>query len=190
MAADAGESHRTGPGVEPRDFSARRAGPKHHGRLARQVAEGITTSHPTRRAEASQRLSRRDLVMSDDYKVDGLSNAKVRALGKRAREYMKLADKDQAVSFSHKTEALRDSASRASRIRFPIGTPRSWPLRQAGGPQSAGVLPSPNSLSTAFTPPAKKSEKCNPCVRYECHLCLGPLTRENKPAQASRGWNL
>src|SRR4029077_19431883 len=29
---------------------------------------------------------------------------------------------DQAVSFSHKTEALRDSASRASRIRFPIGT--------------------------------------------------------------------
>jgi hypothetical protein len=32
--------------------------------------------------------------MSDDYKVDGLSNAKVRALGKRAREYLKLADKD------------------------------------------------------------------------------------------------
>jgi hypothetical protein len=32
--------------------------------------------------------------MSDDYKVDGLSNAKVRAFGKRAREYLKLADKD------------------------------------------------------------------------------------------------
>jgi hypothetical protein len=32
--------------------------------------------------------------MSDDYKVDGLSNAKIRALGKRAREYLKLADKD------------------------------------------------------------------------------------------------
>jgi len=29
---------------------------------------------------------------------------------------------DQAVSFSHKTEALRNSASCASRIRFPIGT--------------------------------------------------------------------
>jgi len=29
---------------------------------------------------------------------------------------------DQAASFSHETEALRDSASRTSRIRFPIGT--------------------------------------------------------------------
>src|SRR5215831_2056313 len=29
---------------------------------------------------------------------------------------------DQAVSFSHETEALRDSASRTSRIRFPTGT--------------------------------------------------------------------
>jgi IrrE N-terminal-like domain len=32
--------------------------------------------------------------MSDDYKVDGLSNAKVRALGKHVREYLKLADND------------------------------------------------------------------------------------------------
>src|SRR6476469_2516389 len=30
---------------------------------------------------------------------------------------------DQAASFSHKAEALRDSASVASRIRFPTGTP-------------------------------------------------------------------
>ena len=29
---------------------------------------------------------------------------------------------DQAASFSHKAEALRDSASVASRIRFPTGT--------------------------------------------------------------------
>jgi hypothetical protein len=29
---------------------------------------------------------------------------------------------DHAASFSHKTETLRDSASRASRIRFPTGT--------------------------------------------------------------------
>src|SRR5215469_6514760 len=29
---------------------------------------------------------------------------------------------DQAASFSHETEALRDSASRTSRIRFPTGT--------------------------------------------------------------------
>src|ERR1700757_2187831 len=29
---------------------------------------------------------------------------------------------DQAASFSHKAEALRDSASAASRIRFPTGT--------------------------------------------------------------------
>src|SRR4051812_18649297 len=29
---------------------------------------------------------------------------------------------DQAASFPHKTEASRDSASRASRIRFPTGT--------------------------------------------------------------------
>ena len=29
---------------------------------------------------------------------------------------------DQAASFSHRAEALRDSASVASRIRFPTGT--------------------------------------------------------------------
>src|SRR5215472_2761506 len=29
---------------------------------------------------------------------------------------------DQAASFSHETEALRDTASRTSRIRFPAGT--------------------------------------------------------------------
>ena len=29
---------------------------------------------------------------------------------------------DQAANFSHKAEALRDSASVASRIRFPTGT--------------------------------------------------------------------
>src|SRR6266702_1901288 len=32
--------------------------------------------------------------MSDDYKVDGLSNAEIRALGKRARKYLGLSDKD------------------------------------------------------------------------------------------------
>jgi hypothetical protein len=55
------------------------------------------------------------------------------------------------------------------------GRPRSWPPHREGGPQSAGVLPLPNSLSTASTPPAQKSEKCYPCVRAKCHLCLGPL---------------
>jgi hypothetical protein len=33
---------------------------------------------------------------------------------------------DQAASFSHKAEALRDSASAASRIRFPTGTPSEY----------------------------------------------------------------
>ena len=35
---------------------------------------------------------------------------------------------DQAVSFSHEAEALRDSASRTSRIGFPTGTPDSLAL--------------------------------------------------------------
>jgi hypothetical protein len=30
--------------------------------------------------------------------------------------------RDQAVCFSHDTQALRDSASRTSRLRFPTGT--------------------------------------------------------------------
>src|SRR3984957_1665493 len=34
---------------------------------------------------------------------------------------------DQAASFSHKIETLRDSASLASRIRFPTGTGTSSP---------------------------------------------------------------
>jgi hypothetical protein len=36
---------------------------------------------------------------------------------------------DQAASFSHKAEALRDSASVASRIRFPTGTTVASPFR-------------------------------------------------------------
>ena len=52
----------------------------------------------------------------------------------------------------------------------------SSPRRPAGGRQSAGVPPSPNTLSTASTPPADKGEKCYPCVRYE----LSPMSRLNR----------
>ena len=55
-------------------------------------------------------------------------------------------------------------------------------LRLKGGQQSEGVLPSPNSLSTASTPPAP-SEKCIPVSGTKCHLCLGPLT---SPPRARR----
>jgi hypothetical protein len=34
-----------------------------------------------------------------------------------------------------------------------------WPPRPAGGQQTAAVLPSPNSLSTASTPPAEQKRK-------------------------------
>ncbi|WP_027572221.1 ImmA/IrrE family metallo-endopeptidase [Bradyrhizobium sp. WSM1743] len=36
----------------------------------------------------------RNITMSDDYKVDGLSNAQVRALAKRSRAYLNLSDAD------------------------------------------------------------------------------------------------
>jgi hypothetical protein len=41
---------------------------------------------------------------------------------------------DQAASFSHKAEALRDSASVASRIRFPTGTGGVEMARKGGVP--------------------------------------------------------
>jgi len=47
---------------------------------------------------------------------------------------------------------------------------RVGPPRPADGGQSAGVPPSPNSLSTASTPPA---EQKHPCVRY----VLSPMSR-------------
>jgi hypothetical protein len=40
---------------------------------------------------------------------------------------------DQAVSFSHETEPLRDSTSCASRIRFPTGTSGPDGTRQSEG---------------------------------------------------------
>ncbi len=49
----------------------------------------------------------------------------VRLTGASAMRFCKPSPKrqpDQAASFSHKAEALRDSASVASRIRFPTGT--------------------------------------------------------------------
>ncbi len=53
----------------------------------------------------------------------------------------------------------RKSCSRScGRCRTP-GTRPSWPPHPAGGRQSAGVLPSPNSLSTASTPPAEQRRK-------------------------------
>src|SRR5450759_678926 len=43
--------------------------------------------------------------------------------GPRSEQYYQRRP-DQAASFSHKIETLRDSASLASRIRFPTGTMR------------------------------------------------------------------
>src|SRR6266536_1004124 len=48
------------------------------------------------------------------------------------------------------------------RCRTP-GTRPSWLPRPAGGRQSAGVPPSPNSLSTASTPPAKRRKVLPMC---------------------------
>jgi hypothetical protein len=59
-----------------------------------------------------------------------------------------------------------------ARCRTP-GKEGSSVRRPADGQQSATVRPSPNSLSTASTPPAKAREKCYPCVRYE----LSPMSQ-------------
>jgi IrrE N-terminal-like domain len=57
------------------------------------VAEGITPDIELR-AKGRHRKYRTGAIMSDDYKVDSLSNAKVQAFGKRAREYFGFADKE------------------------------------------------------------------------------------------------
>jgi hypothetical protein len=67
----------------------------------------------------------------------------------------------------------RISCSQSSGISQNPGRRPSWLPRPTGGRQSEGALPSPNSLSTASTPPALKGEKCYPCVRYE----VSPMSR-------------
>src|SRR3984957_109875 len=52
---------------------------------------------------------------------------------------------DQAASFAHKIETLRDSASLACRIRFPTGT-RAWPPRLCSAKRK-GFLPRLNVLT-------------------------------------------
>src|ERR1700716_1436275 len=67
----------------------------------------------------------------------------------------------------------RISCSQSYGIRQNPGRRPSWLPRPTGGRRSEGALPSPNSLSTASTPPARKGEKCYPCVRYE----MSPMSR-------------
>ena len=67
----------------------------------------------------------------------------------------------------------RISCSQSYAITQNPGRRPSWLPRPTGGRQSEGALPSPNSLSTASTPPACKGEKCYPCVRYE----MSPMSR-------------
>src|SRR6478736_6847942 len=61
---------------------------------------------------------------------------------------------DQAASFSHKAEALRDSASVASRIRFPTGTTMaeaSWRAMWSGR-LASGASPSAQANCLGFRP--------------------------------------
>ena len=57
----------------------------------------------------------------------------------------------------------RKSCSRSCGIRRIPGTHPSWPRRPTGGQQTEGALPSPNSLSTASTPPAQKRKVLPMC---------------------------
>jgi len=52
---------------------------------------------------------------------------------------------DQAASFSHKIETLRDSASLASRLRFPTGTTKGLSLRRMPS-QYVNLMPEDQDL--------------------------------------------
>ena len=72
--------------------------------------------------------------------------------------------------------AVLELCSRSCGICRNPGTRPSLPHPPAAEQQSAGVLPSPNSLSTASTPPAcKKAKSVTHVSGTKCHLCLGPL---------------
>src|SRR3979409_676446 len=77
----------------------------------------------------------------------------------------------------------RISCSQSYGIRQNPGRRPSWLPRPTGGRRSEGALPSPNSLSTASTPPARKGEKCYPCVRYE----MSPMSRAAHPIWPAAG---
>jgi hypothetical protein len=70
----------------------------------------------------------------------------------------------------------RISCSQSCGIPRNPGRRPSWPPRPTGGRQSEGALPSPNSLSTASTPPAAKAKSVTHVSGTKCHLCLGPLS--------------
>ena len=76
----------------------------------------------------------------------------------------------------------RISYSQSYGIPRNPGRRPSWLPRPTGGRRSEGALPSPNSLSTASTPPARKGEKCYPCVRYE----VSPMSRAAHVSIASQ----
>ena len=84
----------------------------------------------------------------------------------------------------------RKSCSQSCAICRTPGTRPSCSRRPAGGRQSAGVPPSPNSLSTASTPPAKWRKVLPMCpvrsVTYLSDRSFGPGNMRSTPENRGR----
>ena len=92
----------------------------------------------------------------------GVAHRPARAVAQRFEPMLLVAIEDLVAGLAGNAELPAD---RRSSLRRP-----------AAGPQTAGARPSPNTPSTASTPPARHAGKGVTHVSGTfCHLCLGPL---------------
>ena len=112
----------------------------------------------------------------DDQALDlrrqlvGVAQRPARAVAQRLEPVLLVAIEDLVAGLARDAELAADLASS--------------PRRPAAGPQTADARPSPNTPSTASTPPARHAwRKVLPmCPVQNCHLCLGPLKGHTQTA--------